>query len=264
MRYSALGGGKRLRGVMAMAAAGAVGGREEHALPVAAAVEMIHAYSLIHDDLPCMDDDDLRRGKPTCHRVFGEAMAVLAGDALMTHAFLVLADLPRSVGLDAQRALRIVRELAWASSRYGLVGGQVVDLESEGPEDLPEERRNYIHSHKTGALFSACLVGGGIAGGGREEDLEALREYGRHFGLAFQITDDLLNVTGTEAQLGKPVGSDARRKKATYVTLYGVDGARRRAEDAVEQAKGVLNRLPSTAAREFLADLAQFVLARDH
>lgn len=261
MRYSALGGGKRLRGALALAAASAAGGDEERALPVAAALEMIHAYSLVHDDLPCMDDDDMRRGKPTCHRVFGEAVAVLAGDALLTRAFEVLADLPRLSGIESARALRIVAEVAAAAGTDGLIGGQVVDLESEG-RDVGEETLQYIHSRKTGALFRVSLVAGALAGGGRDDALEALVEYGRAFGLAFQITDDLLDVVGEAAALGKAVGRDADRCKATYVRLFGLEGARAKAEEAGAAARRALAALPPTPARAFLDHLVSFVLTR--
>lgn len=263
IRYSALGGGKRLRGSLVMAAAGAVGGREEDALPVAAAVEMIHAYSLVHDDLPAMDDDDMRRGKPTCHRVYGEAMAILAGDALLTHAFQVVADMSARGGLDAPRALRIVAELARAGGTMGLIGGQVVDLQSEGKREITEDVVEYIHSHKTGALFAASLVCGGLAGGAGEDQLTALRSYGQRLGLAFQIIDDVLDVGGDEKAIGKRVGSDARRQKATYVSLYGVEGARRRAEVLVGQAKATLSALMPSSSRTFLEELADFVVQRD-
>lgn len=261
MRYSALGGGKRLRGALALAAAAAAGGDEERALPVAAALEMIHAYSLVHDDLPCMDDDDMRRGKPTCHRVFGEAIAVLAGDALLTRAFEVLADLPRLSGVEPARALRIVAEVAAAAGTDGLIGGQVVDLESEGRE-VGEDTLHAIHSRKTGALFRVSLAAGALAGGGRDDALEALLAYGRAFGLAFQITDDLLDVVGEEAALGKAVGRDVDRRKATYVSLFGVEGARAKAEEAAAAARSALAALPDTPARAFLDDLVTFVLSR--
>lgn len=264
MRYGTLGGGKRLRGALVLAGAGAVGGVEEAALPVAAAVEMIHAFSLIHDDLPCMDDDDVRRGKPTCHRVYGEAVAVLAGDALLARAFGVLAGLPAQTGVAADVALRIVEELARAAGSTGLIGGQVVDLESEGAADVDEEVLHYIHTRKTGALFSASLVSGGLVGGASEEQLAALRDYGRLFGLAFQITDDLLDVLGSGETLGKPVGSDARQEKVTYVSVYGVEGARERARRTADDARRVLRRLPDNDATRFLSQLLDFVLERDH
>ncbi len=235
MRYSLFAGGKRLRPVLALAASEAVGGNKEDVLPVAAALEMIHTYSLIHDDLPAMDDDSLRRGKPTSHVVFGEAIAVLAGDGLLTEAFRLLADAPLSDAAHAERRLRAIVVLAEASGVRGMVGGQVVDIESEGKQVDPKTL-DYIHRHKTGALIRGAVHLGALLGGGNEEDIEKLSCYGRDVGLAFQIVDDILDVEGDAAALGKTAGKDERAGKATYPRIHGMDAARRRAKELAELA----------------------------
>lgn len=263
MRYSTLGGGKRLRGALCLTAAEAVGGERERALPAAAALEMIHAYSLIHDDLPCMDDDDLRRGKPTSHKVFGEGMAVLAGDALLTHAFGLLARQSELVGLPPAVALAMLADVAKAAGTGGLIGGQVVDLESEGAGPTPDATViEYIHRHKTGAMFEASVRCGVRAGGGDEAALSALTAYARAFGLAFQIVDDVLDVEGETAELGKAIGSDLRHEKATYPRLFGITAARQKARSCVAEAKAALRPLGQGAAVRFLSELADFVLDR--
>ncbi len=264
MRYSTLGGGKRLRGLLAVASA-EVAAKDRFpqvrpaAYRLAAAVEMLHAYSLIHDDLPCMDDDDFRRGKPSNHKVFGEAVAVLAGDALLTESFALLGQLA-DLGVPVEVVVTIVREMAHAGGGRGLIGGQAVDLDSEGKQ-ISEETLKYIHTHKTGALFRAVVRCGALLGGASEEELAAVTRYADCFGLCFQITDDILDVVGDEAKLGKKVGSDAEQGKVTYVSLYGLEGARALAVKAMEEAKEAVAGLSGS---EVLGSLAEYIVQRDH
>ena len=256
MEYSLMAGGKRLRPVLLMAAADAVGKDGAAFLTTGCAIEMIHTYSLIHDDLPAMDNDDYRRGKPTNHRVFGDGIAVLAGDALLTLAFEVML---RQEGAAPETLVTVVSEMSRAAGPYGMVGGQVLDLEGEGRRlDLAALRK--IHMGKTGALFCAAIRSGAILAGAKEEELTALTLYAERFGLAFQITDDILDVTGDEAAIGKPVGSDVRNEKATYVTLTSLEEAKKLAEDAVDEAVEALDIFGERAA--FLRDLALFLLGR--
>lgn len=256
MEYSLMAGGKRLRPVLLMAAADAVGKDGTAFLTMGCAIEMIHTYSLIHDDLPAMDNDDYRRGKPTNHKVFGDGIAVLAGDALLTLAFEVML---RQEGAAPETLVTVVSEMSRAAGPYGMVGGQVLDLEGEGRRlDLAALRK--IHMGKTGALFCAAIRSGAILAGAKEEELTALTLYAERFGLAFQITDDILDVTGDEAAIGKPVGSDVRNEKATYVTLTSLEEAKRLAEDAVDEAVAALDIFGERAA--FLRDLALFLLGR--
>ena len=256
MEYSLMAGGKRLRPVLLMAAADAVGKDGAAFLTTGCAIEMIHTYSLIHDDLPAMDNDDYRRGKPTNHRVFGDGIAVLAGDALLTLAFEVML---RQEGAAPETLVTVVSEMSRAAGPYGMVGGQVLDLEGEGRRlDLAALRK--IHMGKTGALFCAAIRSGAILAGAKEEELAALTLYAERFGLAFQITDDILDVTGDEAAIGKPVGSDVRNEKATYVTLTSLEEAKKLAEDAVDEAVAALDIFGERAA--FLRDLALFLLGR--
>ena len=256
MRYSCLGGGKRLRAILAMEACQAVGNDGSLALEFACAIEMIHAYSLIHDDLPAMDNDDYRRGKLANHKVFGESIAILAGDALLTLAFETLS---RMEGLDCSLVIRLIQEVAVACGSQGLVGGQVVDLQSEGHE-VDELTLEYIHRHKTGKLFLAALRGGALIGGADDEQLSFITLYGENLGLAFQITDDILDVAGDIAKLGKVTGADARQGKSTYVTLLGLEEAKQQAVKCVEQCKRYANRLPN---QNVLAYLAEYVLNRE-
>jgi len=236
MRHSLFSGGKRLRPILVMAAAEASGGRAENVLAAACALECIHTYSLIHDDLPCMDDDDLRRGRPTCHKVYGEAGALLAGDALLTYAFELMARTKLAGNRGASRVVEATRILAQAAGMGGMVGGQMADLEAEGkaPELATLE---YIHTHKTGRLIQASLLIGGTLAGGRAAQLKALNTYGETVGLAFQITDDILNIVGEAGQLGKNTGTDAARGKATYPALFGVEESRKRADELLATAE---------------------------
>jgi geranylgeranyl diphosphate synthase type II len=257
MRYSVLGGGKRLRPILCLASAEAVGGAAAAALLPAVALEFLHAYTLIHDDLPAMDDDDLRRGQPTLHKAFDEATAILAGDALLTFAFEVLA---RAAAPAPCAPGQLVLELAEAAGSRGVVGGQAEDLAAEGcPPDAGW--LDYIHLHKTGKLLRAACRLGALSAGAGAEQLAALTTYAEHIGLAFQIADDILNVTSTPERLGKAVGSDAARQKMTYVALYGLDASRDRARALVAGARAALAPLGGRAER--LAELAEFMVARN-
>lgn len=261
MRYSTLGGGKRLRALLAMAACAAVGGDLGNTRGFVAAIEMVHAYSLIHDDLPCMDDDDLRRGKPTNHIVYGEALAVLAGDALLTEAFAELARMPEKYGISPEITVRVILEVAEGAGSQGMVGGQVVDIAGQERE-LDADTLRYIHDHKTGALFKAALRGGALLGGANEEHLSQITRFAESFGLAFQITDDILDETGQAQQLGKAVGRDQSLGKQTYPRLYGLETSREMAERCVEECHEALHTFSDKA--ELLRELATFIIQRDH
>lgn len=258
MRYSLLAGGKRLRPVLAMASYEACGGRPEDIVSCAAALEFIHTYSLIHDDLPGMDNDDIRRGKPTNHRVYGEAIAILAGDGLLTAAFNLLVE---SGGASDSSLLEAVREISRAAGVRGMVGGQAQDIISENTEP-DSETLQFIHRHKTGALIAASVRLGGILAGASEETMKALTIYGENIGLAFQIVDDILDVRGDSALLGKPTGSDEKKKKMTYPALYGVDASMKKAEELVGSAIEALTPLSERA--EPLREIARYMLKRSH
>jgi len=258
MRYSVLAPGKRLRPILVIAGAEAVGGKAESVLEAACALEMIHAYSLIHDDLPAMDDDDYRRGRLTNHKVFGDAMAILAGDALLTLAFRLIADNAARVAASASVG-RVVTQIADAAGTFGMVGGQVVDIESEG-KIVSSETLDYIHLHKTAALIRVSLRTGAMLAGGREGNVAALTEAGESLGLAFQIVDDILDVEGSLEELGKTAGSDERKQKATYPAVHGIEASRRRARDLIEQTKRALE--PLGPAAEPIRRLADFVYER--
>ncbi|MDN5346915.1 MAG: geranylgeranyl diphosphate synthase, type [Clostridia bacterium] len=259
MRYSVFAGGKRLRPILVLAAAEAVGGSTARVLPAACAVEFIHTYSLIHDDLPAMDDDDFRRGRPTCHKVYGEAIAILAGDALLTLAFGVLARAAASARMEAPFLLAAIAELAEAAGSRGLIGGQVVDIESEGRRVTPETLE-YIHRHKTGCLIKASVRLGGLLSGAGPWEMEKLSHYGENLGLAFQIIDDLLDVEGEFELTGKKIGADAARHKATYPAILGIEEARLRARELTVAAVAAARDLGSQA--EPLALLAEHLLER--
>ncbi|KAM0823348.1 hypothetical protein ACQ4PT_070926 [Festuca glaucescens] len=262
MRYSLLAGGKRVRPMLAIAACEMVGGDEAAATPVACAVEMVHTMSLIHDDLPCMDDDDLRRGCPTNHVAFGVSTALLAGDALLSLSFEHVARGCAEHGVPADRALRAVAELANAVGTGGLAAGQVVDLASEGA-DVGLATLEYIHIHKTARLLEAAAVCGAIVGGATEEDIESIRRYARYVGLLFQVVDDVLDVTQTSEQLGKTAGKDLATDKATYPKLMGVDGARAYAAELVASAEAELDRF-DRARTQPLRHLARFIAYRQN
>ena len=258
MKYSLMAGGKRLRPILLMASADAAGGRGEDYLPAACALEMIHTYSLIHDDLPAMDNDDYRRGKPTNHVIYGAGLATLAGDALLTLAFETLT---RQKGVNAETLIRVVREISVGAGANGMVGGQALDLASEG-KHISRETLYRMHMAKTGALFHSAIRSGAILAGASDNTLTALTEYADAFGLAFQITDDILDVTGDEETIGKPVGSDERNHKSTYVTLTSLDEAKALARETVDRARRAL--LPLGGKAEFLDELAEYLIARDH
>lgn len=257
MKYSLMAGGKRLRPVLLMAAADAVGSDGDAFVTTGCAIEMIHTYSLIHDDLPAMDNDDFRRGKPTNHKVYGDGMAVLAGDGLLTMAFEVML---RQQGVTPEQLVAVVKEMSTAAGPFGMVGGQAMDLESENKRIGLEELKK-LHRGKTGALFCAAIRCGAILGGGSEAQIAALSKYAENFGLAFQITDDILDVSGDEETLGKPVGSDERNHKSTYVTLSSLQEAKKMALDTVEEAIDALEGFGDEA--DFLRDLATYLLARN-
>lgn len=255
MAYSLLGGGKRLRGVLVLAFCRLFGGEEQAALPFACAIEMIHAYSLIHDDLPCMDDDDLRRGKPSCHIAYGEAMALLAGDSLLTYAFETALSAPH---LPMERRGAIALELARAAGISGMIGGQVLDIESHSAD---VEALTRLCSLKTGALIRAAAKIGALAAGAGEGELAAADRYAQKLGLSFQITDDILDTIGDEAVLGKPIGSDADNQKTTFVTLLGLQGARELSHRLLQEALEELG--PYAGPGDFLPALTASLADRN-
>jgi geranylgeranyl diphosphate synthase type II len=256
MRYSVMAGGKRLRPILCLAAAQAVGGTLEAALPAACAFEMIHTYSLIHDDLPAMDNDRLRRGRPTCHIAFDEATAILAGDALLTLAFEVVA--VHGDGPPLRRA-EVIAHLARAAGAAGMVGGQMLDMLAEG-RVLERTELEHLHRRKTGALIEAALSCGAILSGGRPDETASLREYGRLVGLAFQVADDILNVEGDPGVMGKAAGTDRQRKKSCYPGIMGVEKSREFAHNLVQQAEGVLCGFDSAA--DPLRAIARYMVER--
>ncbi len=261
MRYSVMAGGKRVRPILLMAGAEAVGGDPGPLMPFACAIECVHTYSLIHDDLPAMDDDDLRRGRPTCHKAYGEAVAILAGDGLLTLAFELIMN-PAHMKKIPPDAFRLaVYRLARAAGVHGMVGGQTADILMENRE-IDGETLSYIHTRKTGALISACVEIGAILGGGQREQVEALVRYVDALGLAFQVKDDLLDVEGDPRITGKSSGSDEKSHKATYPALYGIENTRQRARDLLDQA------LLSLRDFDHLADplraIASFVVEREY
>ena len=256
MRYMALGGGKKLRPVLVLLSAEACGGPAEAAMPAACAVEMVHTYSLIHDDLPAMDNDDLRHGRPSCHKAFGEAMAILAGDGLLTEAFAVLA----TQVADAATSRRLAVELAAAAGATGMVGGQAADLKAEREQLADERLLEIIHRRKTARMIEASAVMGAIAAGAGEHHERSLRAYGSHLGLAFQIADDVLDGESTTGTLGKTAGKDAAAGKLTYVKCFGVAAAKDRARDEAEAAVAALGVFAHEG--DWLRDLARFVVHR--
>ena len=251
MNYSLKAGGKRLRPILTLEACKIVGGNEEDAIPFAMAIEMIHTYSLIHDDLPSLDNDDLRRGKPTNHKVYGEAMAILAGDGLLNYAYEIM--LSSSLNKDnPEKYLRAIGEIAKSAGIYGMIGGQVVDVESENTL-IPKEKLDYIHLNKTAAIMVGCMRAGAIVGNANEEQLEKVTKYAKNIGLSFQIVDDILDVTSDSQTLGKPVGSDEENEKCTYVSLKGLDESKRVVSVLTEEAKAVLDNFnaDTTALKKF-------------
>ncbi len=259
MSYSVNAGGKRLRPILTLWTAELFGGKKDQVMPIACALELIHTYSLIHDDLPCMDDDDLRRGKPTNHVVYGEAIALLAGDAFLTQAFEVMTK-AMDKGADPIKLLQVIREVADAAGSLGMVGGQVVDLLSEG-KDIDLETLKYIHANKTGALFRASIRSGAILSDASLDDLQRLTDFAEYLGLTFQITDDILDVIGDEEKLGKPIGSDEAHAKATYPALIGLEEAKKLARESCEKAKTLL--APYGEKAKCFSQLMDFILERE-
>jgi geranylgeranyl diphosphate synthase type II len=259
MRYCLFAGGKRIRPALAFAASEAVGGNPDAIVDEACALELIHTFTLIHDDLPSMDNDDFRRGLPSTHKVFGEAMAILAGDALQTEAFKILACGYTRGAHKAEHMVAIIKILAEASGSRGIVGGQVVDLDSEGKTIAPDQLE-YIHSHKTGSLIAASVIMGGILGGASPEQISHLRRYGECIGLAFQIVDDILDVEGSQEKLGKSTGSDQKKKKATYPSIIGIDGARKKGMECYQRALDALQSFDDRA--DHLRKIALYITQR--
>lgn len=257
MRYSLLAGGKRLRPILCLASCELIGGTIELAMPTACALEMIHTMSLIHDDLPAMDDDDYRRGKLTNHKVYGEDIAILAGDGLLAYSFEYIAT--QTQGVSADRVLKAIAHLARAVGADGLVGGQVVDLESEG-QDITVETLTYIHNHKTGALLEACVICGAVLAGASDAQIEKLSQFAQKIGLAFQIIDDILDITATQAELGKTAGKDLQAQKATYPKLWGLEESKHQADKLVAEAKTILAEFGESARP--LQALADYITDR--
>lgn len=256
MRYSLLAGGKRLRPILCLATCELMGGNREMAMPTACALEMIHTMSLIHDDLPAMDNDDYRRGNLTNHKVYGDAIAILAGDGLLAYSFEYVARETLNVPVD--RVLKVIAKLGRAVG--DLVNGQVVDLESEGKSDVTLETLTYIHNHKTSALLEASVLTGAILAGATESDQQRLLKYAKNIGLAFQIVDDILDITATSEELGKSAGKDLKADKITYPKLWGLDESRRQAQELIKQAKAEVSNFGSGAAP--LMALADYITAR--
>ncbi|WP_353932601.1 geranylgeranyl diphosphate synthase CrtE [Okeanomitos corallinicola TIOX110] len=261
MRYSLLAGGKRIRPILCLATSEMIGGTIEMAMPTACAVEMMHTMSLIHDDLPAMDNDDYRRGKLTNHKVYGEDIAILAGDGLLALSFeFVATQTPENV--PPHRTLQVIARLGKALGAAGLVGGQVVDLECEGKTDTSLETLNFIHNHKTAALLEACVLCGGIIAGASPEDVKKLTRYSQNIGLAFQIIDDILDITSTQEQLGKTAGKDLTAQKVTYPSLWGIEESRVKAKQLVDEACAELASFGEKAVP--LQAIAHFIINRNH
>ena len=260
MRYSVFAGGKRVRPILMLAACEAVGGNTRNAVPAACSMEMIHTYSLIHDDLPAMDDDDFRRGNPTNHKVFGEAIAILAGDALLTEAFKLVSDPGFADGCDPSALLAVIHEIATCAGSAGMVGGQVIDMESEGRLDIDLPTVQYIHTHKTGALIKASVVSGALLGGASGQKLAAITRYGEAAGLAFQIADDILDIEGTTEEIGKDAGSDQARGKATYPAVIGLAAAKVEAREMMDEALRSLDIFGAEA--DPLREIARYIVQR--
>ncbi len=260
MRYSLLAGGKRLRPILCLASCELAGGTAEMAMPTACAVEMIHTMSLIHDDLPAMDNDDYRRGKLTNHKVYGEDIAILAGDGLLSYAFEFIAS--KTENVPPQQVLQVIAHLARASGAPGLVGGQVVDLESEGLKDVSLETLNYIHAHKTGAVLESCVVCGAILAGASAADLQRFSRFAKNIGLAFQIIDDILDITATAEELGKTAGKDVQAGKVTYPSLLGIEESRHQASQLIVDAQAQLAVFGHKA--QPLLTIADYIISRSN
>lgn len=260
MNYSLEAGGKRLRPILTLEACKVVGGNEEDVIAFAVAIEMIHTYSLIHDDLPALDNDDLRRGRPTNHKIYGESMAILAGDALLNYAFEVM--LSNSINKeDSNKYLCAINEIAKASGIYGMIGGQVVDVQSENVQ-ISKDKLDFIHLNKTAAIIIGCMRAGAIIGGANDEQLEEITKYAKNIGLSFQIVDDILDIVGDEAKLGKKVGSDIENHKSTYPSLLGLDKSKEIARSLIDEAKLSISKLSEET--ELLDGLADYIIAREY
>ncbi|WP_024620745.1 polyprenyl synthetase family protein [Metaclostridioides mangenotii] len=259
MNYSLSAGGKRLRPILTLEACKIVGGNEEDAIPFAVAIEMIHTYSLIHDDLPALDNDDLRRGRATNHKVYGEAMGILAGDSLLNYAFEIM--LKGSLGKNnPEKYLRAVYEIARHAGIYGMIGGQVVDVESEDKK-IDKEKLDYIHNNKTAAMIIGCMRAGAIVGGADQVELESVTNYAKNIGLSFQIVDDILDIVGDEEKLGKKVNSDIENNKSTYPSLLGLEKSRDIATELISDAKNSIETTFESA--DFLKGLADYIISRE-
>ncbi|MDL0253628.1 polyprenyl synthetase family protein [Clostridioides difficile] len=260
MNYSLSAGGKRLRPILTLEACKIVGGNEDEAIPFAIAIEMIHTYSLIHDDLPALDNDDLRRGRPTNHKVYGEAMGILAGDALLNYAFEVM--LAGSINKEnPEKYLKAINEIAKGAGIYGMIGGQVVDVESENKQ-IEKEKLDYIHMNKTTAMMVGCMRAGATIGGANSEQMEEITKYAKNIGLSFQIVDDILDIVGDEAKLGKKVGSDIENHKSTYPSLLGLDKSKEIAHNLIDEAKKSIEKLSDDV--DFLKGLAEYIIDREY
>jgi len=258
MRYSLMAGGKRLRPILCLAACELLGGDRATAMPTACAMEMVHTMSLIHDDLPAMDNDDFRRGKLTNHKVYGDDIAILAGDALLAYAFEYIAAQTKAV--PAEWILKVVAHLGHAVAATGLVGGQVVDLECEGKPDVTSETLTFIHIHKTAALLESCVICGALLAGANDTDIKRLSTYANNIGLAFQIIDDILDITATSEELGKTAGKDLAAQKVTYPSLWGIEASQQKAQDLVIEAKEQLTSYGDTALP--LMAIADYITSR--
>jgi geranylgeranyl diphosphate synthase type II len=258
MRYSLMAGGKRLRPILTLAACELLGGDRATAMPTACAMEMVHTMSLIHDDLPAMDNDDFRRGKLTNHKVYGDDIAILAGDALLAYAFEYIAAQTKAV--PAEWILKVVAHLGHAVAATGLVGGQVVDLECEGKPDVTSETLTFIHIHKTAALLESCVICGALLAGANDTDIKRLSTYANNIGLAFQIIDDILDITATSEELGKTAGKDLAAQKVTYPSLWGIEASQQKAQDLVIEAKEQLTSYGDTALP--LMAIADYITSR--
>ena len=259
MNYSLFAGGKRLRPILCIAGAEAVGGSGQDVLPVACALEMIHSYSLIHDDLPAMDNDDIRRGKPTSHKVFGDALAILAGDGLLTEAFNIMTKIKLSPETSASTFQEVVGRIATAAGFQGMVGGQAVDIQMEGSEIDPA-LLNFIHTHKTGALISVSVSSGAIIGGGSDKQIKAITSYGDKIGLAFQIADDILDIEGDSKVMGKEAGSDEQKGKNTYPSIYGMEKSKEILTETINKAMDSLAEFDSKS--DPLRSIAKYIIER--
>ena len=260
MNYSLNAGGKRLRPILTIEACKVVGGNVEDVIPFAMAIEMIHTYSLIHDDLPALDNDDLRRGKKTNHIVYGEDMAILAGDALLNYAFEVM--LSNSIDKEnPNKYLKAINEIAKTSGIYGMIGGQVVDIKSEN-QQISKDQLDYIHNNKTAAIIIGCMRAGAIIGNATQEELDKITKYAKNIGLAFQIVDDILDVVGDESKLGKKVGSDVENNKSTYPSLLGLEKSKHIAYELIQEAKENINSINKNT--NFLNDLANYIIDREY